>query len=88
MKKSLLLRAGKKRKKGGKKPMVSGGNKRMREQDTVGQLVTEAHYIPCALFPDALHFSMCSQFPTPSLEGLKISASVHNTVFGKNNKEI
>lgn len=43
-----------------RKKKVSGGNKRMREQDTVSQLVTEAHYNLWALFPDALHFPMYS----------------------------
>ena len=52
-----------------KKPRMSGGNKRMREQDTGSQLVIRAHYSLWALFPDALHFSVCSHVLHPFTGG-------------------
>lgn len=82
MKKSLLLRAGREKKK------VSGGNKRMREQDTVSQLVTEAHYNLWALFPDALHFSMCSYFSYPLTEGAQVFIIFTQHKLWESNREI
>lgn len=53
----------------------------MREQDTVGQLVTGAHYSLWALLPDASHFSACSRFPHPFSGGVQgLSILVHCSI--------
>ena len=41
----------------------------MREQDTGSQLAIRAHHSLWALFPDALHFLVCSHFLHPFTGG-------------------